>query len=266
MTGRGRRWALCLVVPCVMGVYDGEPSFGATNRVWVEHFDVLPTQSVWRGQMQDLTRMQIVTNLMPPGGHALKLTVHPGDIAAKRERAEISLDHGDPLESEVWYAWRVMIPEDYRDDPAHKQFQIMGQFHVVPDFAAGETWSDYPGVPPMLSVQYGFDEQGSGLGLFYGLERSRKRIALRYIQKGVWHDLTVHIRWSRTDRGFAEAWLNGLPWTPFNGRDYKYYGPNMYNAVPAYFMIGLYRDFGFTTTNSVYYDEVRIGPTEHDVQ
>jgi hypothetical protein len=39
----------------------------------------------------------------------------------------------------------------------------------------------------------------------------------------------------------------------------------MYNESPAFLKIGLYRADGFTTTNSVYFDEVRVGRQFADV-
>ena len=165
----------------------------------------------------------------------------------------------------MWCAWSVLVPDDYHDDRENRRFQIMGQFHDMPNFAAGETWASFPANPPMVSIQYGYDEQGSGSGLFYGLKGRRRRVAVRYIEKGRWYDVTLHIRWSRTDKGFVEAWPNGEPWTPFNGRDHRLYGPNMTNDQPPLLKLGRYRDFGFTASNTVYCDHLRLDPTRRDL-
>ncbi|MBI4534135.1 MAG: heparin lyase I family protein [Candidatus Melainabacteria bacterium] len=216
--------------------------------------------------MQDKTRLAIVQKPVRIGPGAARLTVHPQDIAAKRNRAEINVVHGEGLNSDVWYAWSILVPRDYCDDYSNQRFQIMGQFHDMPDFAKGQSWKGFPVHPPMISIQYGYDKTGSGFGLFYGLDTNRKRIAKRYIQKGIWHDIVLHIRWSQGSDGFVEAGLDGSPWTPFNGRDHKYYAANMYNAAPPMLKLGIYRDFGFTTINSVFYDELRIGPTKASIE
>lgn len=236
------------------------------NCVFVEHFSSLPLSAVWSANMKDETRLEVVPEPVRLGPSAAKLTVHPQDISAKRNRAEINLVHGAGLNSELWYAWSILVPKNYYDDYLNQRFQIMGQFHDMPEFAKGESWRNFPAHPPMISIQYGYDGAGSGFGLFYGLNSKRARIAKRYIQKGIWHDVTFHVRWSQAKDGFVEAWLDGKPWTPFNGRDYKFYGANMYNAAPPMLKLGIYRDFGFSTTNSVFYDELRIGPTKSSIE
>lgn len=236
------------------------------GHLFVEHFDSLPLSSVWSGNMQDRSRLEIVRYPVRKGPGAAKLTVLPNDVSAKRNRAEINLVNSEGLNAEVWYAWSILVPESYYDDYSNQRFQIMGQFHDMPDFGKGQSWMNFPAHPPMISVQYGYDKVGSGFGLFYGLENHRKCIAKQHIKKGVWHDIVLHVFWSQESIGFVEAWLDGKPWTPFNGRDYRYYGANMYNTVPPMLKLGIYRDFGFTTANSVFYDELRIGPTKASIE
>lgn len=238
---------------------------GASVDSFVERFDSWPLRDAWRGEMQDTSRVRIVARPVRAGIGALEVTLRPGDIAARRNRTELVLARRDGLESEVWYAWSVLVPAEYHDDRENARFQIMGQFHVAPDHAAGETWENYRGYPPMLSIQYGYDDSGSGFGLFYGLGRDRARVAIHYIEKGRWYDIVLHVRWSRTAHGFVEAWIDGHPWTPSSERDNRVYGANMYNAVPAYLKLGLYRDFGFESIHRLYYDELRIGGRREDV-
>ena len=67
------------------------------------------------------------------------------------------------------------------------------------------------------------------------------------------------------DDGFMEVWKNGEPVTPYNGIDNKFYRPTVYNIVGNYFKIGLYRDTTHTSTNTVYFDEVKIGTSYEEV-
>ncbi len=252
----------------------GEPrADGSMEDGFVEHFDVFPSKDIWSANAQDVSRITIIKHPVRQGAGAIKLTVFPKDVSATKNRAEINLVYGDKPKTgnwrDVWYAWSVMVPADYFDDQENPRFQIMGQFHVVPEFQKGETWEDYPKVPPMICFRYGYDKGGPGFGLFYGLmskNKSPARIAKTYIKKGVWYDVTLHIRWSASKEGFVEAWLNDEPLTPWNGKDHKYYGPNMYNTAPPMLKFGLYRDWGFKTVNSVYYDELRIGHRREDVR
>ena len=82
--------------------------------------------------------------------------------------------------------------------------------------------------------------------------------------------MVFHIGWSPGADGFVEAFLNGKPFTPRNstprnGTPHKVFGPNMWNAASHYLKIGLFRSGETTTTNRVYFDEVRIGSARQKV-
>ncbi len=76
--------------------------------------------------------------------------------------------------------------------------------------------------------------------------------------------MVFHIKWSLDD-GYVEAWKNGMHVTPFNGKDHKVHGSTVYNKVGRYLKIGLYRSSSITTTNVVYFDEIRIGESYAEV-
>lgn len=206
---------------------------------------------------------QIVTSPVRKGHYAVKFTLRPDDIAAKKNRAELTIKdkfiENFPPSSEAWYSWSFLVPEDYTDAPSDK-FQIMGQWHHRPP--PGETFEYFErvygrGGGPPISINYGKKGNQTGIALTYGATSplvSGRTVAIHQIEKGQWIDLVFHIRWSTGNDGFIEAWFNGEPWTQG-----KVYGPNMYNEVPNFLKIGLYREFGIETTNSVYFDEVKIG-------
>lgn len=205
-----------------------------------------------------------MTRPVRKGRYAVRMTLVPGDIAAQKERAELKVGdkeiertHGGQG-GEMWYAWSLLVPEDYADPPgAH--FQVVGQWHHRPARAAlpGQTGpvARGLGLPPLilhLSPKGGrhvLTLIGRGSPNVDG-----RRLGTQPIRRGAWLDLLFHIRWSTGRDGFVEAWLDGRPFTPG-----KMYGPTLYSPVSNYLRLGLYRGKGFTTTNSVYYDEVRIG-------
>lgn len=232
----------------------------------VEHFDTMPRPPLWGGEAADLSRLQIVSDPVRIGPGAICFTVKPGDIAAKRNRAEIKLFDCGPIGREFWYAWSFLVPRDYADTTDTSLFQIMGQFHDQPDRARGEGWENFPAHPPMVAIYYGCPDGTPSIALSYGLEGSLQQMSLTPIEKGRWIDLMFHIRWSRGADGFVEVWKDGKPFTPLTGGDPRVFGPNMYNEAPAFLKFGLYREAGFTTTNSVYFDEVRVGKTRDEVE
>lgn len=239
------------------------PAFLETGLV--EHFDRMPEAPLWGGEAAAPDRLRIVNEPVRLGPGALGFTLHPGDMAAKRNRAEIKLFDCGPVGRELWYAWSFLVPADYADTADPTLFQIMGQWHDLPDPRKGESFDGYPAHPPMVAVYYGVRVGTPGFAIAYGLEGRQRELARTFIEKGRWIDLLFHIRWSRGADGFAEAWMDGRPLTSPERAEARLSGPNMYNDVPAFLKLGLYREAGFTTTNRVYFDELRIGPTRESV-
>ena len=86
------------------------------------------------------------------------------------------------------------------------------------------------------------------------------------IVKGQWYDVVFHMYWSDDNTGFVEAWINGTSVTPFNGTDNKFYRRNIFNRTGNYFKFGQYRGHEQPAhTNTVYFDEVRIGTSYAEV-
>ena len=214
--------------------------------------------------------IQVVTRPVRKGRYAVRMTLIPGDVAARKERAELKVSdkeierlHGRQ-DGEMWYGWSLLIPEDYSDPPG-EHFQVVGQWHHRPAEAAlpGQTGPVVHGEgPPPLILHLSPRGKGNLLTLIGRGSPNADGLTLgaRPVRRGVWLDLLFHIRWSARRDGFVEAWLDGHPFTP--GR---MYGPTLYSPVPNYLRLGLYRGKGFTTTNSVYYDEVRIGGSRQAV-
>lgn len=219
--------------------------------------------------------LQIVTDPVRKGKHALKVTVRRGDWVAKgdqklsKERAELcrqntcrngSCRFGDEARegTELWYAWSVLIPQDYQYNRVGNDYQIMGQWHDQP--LQGEKPSGYS---PPISVHYRSDGGRPRFVFTYGLRQAGGPITEveAPIERGKWIDLMFHIRFSRGKDGFLEVWADGAQVkTPQGGT--RITGPNMFNAEPNYLRLGLYRGKDQTQTNVLYYDEIKIATTK----
>jgi hypothetical protein len=223
--------------------------------------------------------VDIVTEPVRKGKYALKLTIRAGDSVVQgdetrdKERCEFlrlnscrkgpcTLGSEGREGSELWYAWSVLIPEDYKYvDTSAQNYQIMGQWHDQPEPGRKPT-----GNSPPISVHYHSSGPSQGFRIQYGL---RKRGPIQEIeapiQKGKWVDLMFHIRFSQGSDGFLEAWKDGVSVASASGAT-RITGPNMFNAQPDYLRLGLYRGRSQTQTNTFYYDEIRIGTTKAAVQ
>lgn len=216
------------------------------------------------GEAAAIDRLQVVTTPEPvrSGRYALRVTLKPDDVAARRNRAEITRYNEDQEGSEGWYGWSFLIPVEYADVRVEeRKFQIIGQWHDQPDRERGETWDNFPANPPPIAINYAIPDGVPTIGLNYGLGEKRRLVGQAEIGKGRWHDLLFRIRWSRGEDGFVQAWVDERPLTGGG----PVYGPNMYSRMPNFLKLGLYRQSGINTTNVVYFDEVHIARSRDEI-
>lgn len=189
--------------------------------------------------------------------------------ASNGNRAEVVHDNGDRAGSEVWYRWSFLIPNDFVDVEWKPQlWQCIGQWHDQPDKSRGESWADFPGRSPSVAVYYTSKDGASAIEIWsgtYAKNAAQKIVATAPIAKGVWQDITFHVRWSQGDDGFVEPFLNGAPLIAPDENEHRACGPNMWNDASHYLKIGLYRSSEIQGANSVYFDEVRIGSSRASV-
>ncbi len=210
--------------------------------------------------------VQIVTDPVRKGRCAAKFTVRPGDFVSNGNRAELSYDNRDYSGSEGWYGWSFMIPADFEDTEWRpKLWQCVGQWHDQPNLERGETWANFPGHSPSVALYYTSKNGVPALELWHGAKKEQDIVGTLPISKGQWIDVVFHIRWSPDEKGFVEAWLNGKPFITPESEQHKVFGANMWNDYPHFLKVGLYRSSKITTTNSVYFDEVRIGNSYGEV-
>lgn len=218
-----------------------------------EPFNKWPLSSEFKYEVVAVNSLELVPSPAASEGVAARFTVKPGQYIAGGERSEIKIDRHDSLDSEAWYTYNLYIPTNYVEGP-QSAFQIMGQWHDQPP--VGVAWKDYESHLPLLATKYNRNK----LTFVYGINNNQGVIASTAIQKGTWVKLTFHIRWSQTSDGFVEIFRDG-------NRLVKKWGANMYNSSPATFKMGLYRKRGvFWSTNSVFYDNLKIGNTYNEIQ
>jgi hypothetical protein len=225
--------------------------------------------------------IQITSEEAIEGSKSCKFRVSPESVIHNGPRAELTFDQFIEEGDETFYEYSVYIPENYQEshvfnEKGHFNFQVLGQWHDKPDECLGQDWDDYPSGPPPVAIYYNYITQDDPSYIQYylnnpdvtsthGFDKSwnevstlklvvmNKNIAFHNIPKGEWLRLRFHIKWSRSDDGFIQGWINGKEFT--NG---KYYGSNMMNKASHYFKFGLYRMSGLPSTNEVYYDDINI--------
>jgi len=271
---RTRRWAgLLLVVLAIAGVaawlavragalhprapaeqpwFDGDFEDGNLLAHW---------RPDWPKNRTDAIR--IVNSPVHGGRHAAEVSLLAGDRGALKERVELTLGdetierrHGGPGQ-EAWYAWSMLVPRDFEDLPPGS-FHMVGQWHHRQP--QGEV--EVTGAPPLiLHLEKRDGERVLTLWKRGAPYQRAKEIAARAVPTDRWVELLFHLRWSLGNDGFVEAWFDGKPWTAG-----KVYGNTLYRANGNYLRLGLYRGRGYHTTNRLFLDDVRIGPTRASVE
>jgi len=203
------------------------------------------------------------------GRYSARAELHVTDpLVGQSKRAELRLTDGNVVGgvgNERWYGLSIYVPPSWRVDVNPQDYQILAQWHNLPDIELDEGYT-----PPPLAIWIDKGEWavwsfwdpnlvtqlvggvpingGGGAELWHGA-----------FQPGSWTDWVVHARWSYLADGLLEVWRDGVKVVTRSG-------PNTYNdRRPMYLMVGLYKWPWETpgvawseSTRVAYFDEVRV--------
>ena len=176
----------------------------------------------------------ITTSPRRAGKYAMKTSLdrHKDKVAY---RTEVS-GPGSEVGKEYWYGFSIFLPGDYAADNI---WEIVAQWHGVPDFKIGEDWRN-----PVMALSTDGGKWGlltrwdAKANTFEGGKRTyggTKRYDLGPYRKERWTDWVVHVKWSYRPDGILEVWKNGK-------RIVEQKGPNAFNDKKGpYFKMGLYK-------------------------
>lgn len=206
----------------------------------------------WHWEIVDPERSAALVDApVHSGARSLKMSLRQGDKIHNGTRSEAALYHLASWGTEASYRFAFLIPADYAESP---DWQLIAQWHDIPDFLAGETWGGYQPLSPPVSFTY---KEGALILTMNSPWNSTVRLGEREIVKGIWHEVQLRARWSDGEDGWVEALLDGSPMIGGAGRHYR---PTLYSKGGAYMKIGLYRSPDIETENSVYFDSIEVGP------
>ena len=209
---------------------------------------------------------QIVSYPARKGKYALKNTLKPEDYIYNGYRTELAIYNCAKYKSDVFYGFSFWVDTNYQDT----SYNLICQWQDLPYYIQGEVWEPSPklqGSPPPIALIY--VNETLELKMNDSPSTNTKTFLVGKpltIEKGKWYDLVAHIYWKDDNTAYQEVWINGKPITPFNGVDHKYYHRNLFNRAGNYFKFGQYRGKEKSEhTNSIYFDEVKIGSTYNEV-
>lgn len=173
-------------------------------------------------------------------------------------RSELRMAKEASADIERWYRFSIFLPEDYEIDST---YEVLAQWHEVPDFSLGEKWRTAP-----ISLQTNKEKWRINVNSASAEVNTDKTINLKKnievgdIKKGVWTDWLFHIKFSYQDDGILEVWQN-------NKMVVDYKGPNYYNDQSGpFFKIGIYKtpwkfykNNSIVTNRVIYFSNVEVG-------
>jgi hypothetical protein len=174
-------------------------------------------------------------------------------------RTEVS-GPGAEIGEEYWYGFSIFLPGDYAPD---RIWEIVAQWHGVPDFDAGETWRNPVMALSTTRGRWGWVSRWDAKrNTFQNGKRQyggTKQYDLGPYERNVWTDWVVHVKWSYGPDGILQVWKDG-------DKVIDQVGPNAFNdAKGPFFKMGLYK--GWTDPNQksdavskrvLYHDEFRM--------
>lgn len=181
------------------------------------------------------------------GDHAARVQVEEGECDGTI-RAEFSRTDEAP-DSERWYAWSFYVPEDVETDP---DFWIFWQLHQKK--GDRDEWPRPPltgrirgdGLEVRSDWQTDADEPGENRVWRYG-----------ELERGAWHDMVVHARWSLDADGLVEVWQDGELVAEREG-------PNVWvDGGDIFLKFGVYKGQEANDADkTIYYDDIRASDSE----
>jgi len=212
----------------------------------------------WKKESANLSH-SIQTTKAPDGSDAIRFEVRRTDPnVALSKRSELRLS-AVAAGSEQWYGFRVMLPQGWDRDPG--SYEVVGQWHEVPDWNLGEGWRSPPlGIyvrDGQWRVNNKWDAKPKTIG---NTPEGKATLWAGAYETGKWANWVFHVKWSHKSDGILQVWKDGQLIV-----DKK--GPNTYNdQVGPYFKIGVYKpdwkenpQASNTDKRVLYFDQVRIG-------
>jgi len=216
----------------------------------------------WKQETSAPHSLQLVSSLTDPTNQVAKFELRKDDPEVGLGRRSEVRASSDPIGSERWYAFRVMLEPGYQNDPTSSE--IVAQWHDVPDRNLGE---NYRNPPLSLVVRNGnWRVRSRWDSKPLTVDNTPEGSAIVWegaYQSGVWTDWVFHVKWSSGTDGLVEVWKDGA-------KVGTQQGPSTYNdQIGPYFKYGMYKsDWNssvnptpsiITTPRISYFDEVRVG-------
>ncbi len=199
-----------------------------------------------KGQNGTPRNIQVVSDIVKKGKHAVKVTIHPDDVFNERQlRAQLGgprVEVGEGSDTFMsFYLYMAEAPKD-RDNFFYWEGNPPPRYNNV------MTWWVEPKVGGGTWIRYGTGNLGRNGTLWEAV-----------FETGKWHHLTMHIRWSEDEtKGNVKLWFDGKlvldKQTKTKGAEAVYF------CQP-----GIHRSPHAPSVDTIYFDEFILADRLEDV-
>ena len=193
-------------------------------------------------------RGTIVSSPVRQGRYAARFEIRPGDNnvagSGSGERTEALSCRTFGEGEEQWWAWSTMFAPDF--SASNSGWNIFTQFHN--SGTTGGRVEFYLNGSQMYFVTHG--------GQLSSPAVRQWKIADR--KNGKWYDFVFHVKWSESNAGFVEVWLDGEKVVSLTNT------PTLYIGQEVYLKQGYYRE-AQSNVAVLYHDGTRQGTSYADV-
>jgi Polysaccharide lyase len=214
-------------------------TFVSAEVLWRGDFETGTTEQ-WRGAPKT-DSVKVVTDPVRAGKYALRID---GTNAARRgDRDRIELQHqpeppGTAEGAERYFGWSVFLPK-----------KLTNETHALGYFETRNSWRQ------LMS----FEARGEDLLYSTRVPYSRRWTGEGKLTPGKWHDMAVHVLWSRDPAlGFVEVWFDSAQVVP------RTMTATLLDENPVFFQLGLMRAT-IDVPETIIIDEVIEASTLEDV-
>jgi len=226
--------------------------------------DELAYEADWHISASGDGTQGLTTEYIRSGAKAYKFSMTNNDGSTIRE--ELSLwnyfDTGNnnfEIGREYWIGFSMLFGPGYKS-PVLSTWAVHHQYHGVPDPLARCSSPPEPYRNPLLFINIKNDAWRIG-GLWdsractpaLGNYEGQYAYSPGSYTTGEWIDFVIHVKWSYGPDGVVELWKDGEVWMDRTG-------PNCFNDIKGpYMKIGIYTPLDLGQTQTIYYDELKIG-------
>ena len=235
---------------------------------YTEDFSLDEVRSFWKMELSDIDRHRIVNDPMDPNNKVLNVELRLEDYASGL-RSELVIFTKDSIGYKTNYSFRFMFPESFFREGEDPGWYIIHQWHDLPD--PGFNWNtQHKSTQPPIHLSVERDSENQYFLVFSnglqtgGMDEIVKVKWEETLEPNRWYTFSCEVLWGvYNNRSYSIPKIDGrymvnghLP-ADSDIESHKIYRRNMYNSLPNYFKIGLYRSGTEKYIREIYFDDFK---------